>query len=163
MELTQDCLKSILNYNEETGVFTWIKPKKGRRKIAGGMRKDGYFRICINYKRYLSHRLAWLYYYGEFPKHQIDHIDQNPSNNAISNLRDIKSQNVNFPKAKNNTSGFTGVSYSKKDRVWVSKVQVKGHTHYLGSYNTVEEANEESIKFRLKNGFHINHGKEKVK
>ncbi|MDD0156969.1 HNH endonuclease signature motif containing protein, partial [Shigella flexneri] len=57
-------------------------------KVAGTI-SYGYNAINIDGVRYFAHRLAWLYVYGEWPKQEIDHIDRNRRNNAISNLRDV--------------------------------------------------------------------------
>ena len=87
--ITQEYLKSILHYNENTGIFTWIYKISDKITIgqkAGCLHHTGYNMIQINKKMYLSHRLAYLYYYGNLPK-MIDHIDRNRNNNKINNLR----------------------------------------------------------------------------
>ena len=35
------------------------------------------------------HRAVWALVHGSWPKYQIDHIDRDPSNNRIENLRDV--------------------------------------------------------------------------
>ena len=56
---------------------------------AGSPRKNGYIYILIEGRQLLAHRLAWHVMHGEWPAGHIDHIDGNPSNNAIANLRDV--------------------------------------------------------------------------
>lgn len=72
----------------------------------------------------------------------VDHIDRNPLNNRISNLRIVtKSQNLfNRPTQVNNTSGFKGVSFNYKNRKFISQIRVKGNLIYLGSFETGVEA-----------------------
>jgi hypothetical protein len=93
MTLTREQLKEALDYNPDTGLFTWKKlPKAAHRKkvgeIAGSHDEKGYIRIGINGTVYKSHRLAWLYVYGQWPSKIIDHVNGVNDDNRISNLRD---------------------------------------------------------------------------
>ena len=139
--LTQERLKELLHYDPDTGVFTWrvnLRRKNVKGTVAGGARRDGYGRIGIGGKRYLSHRLAWLYVYGVWPKNLIDHKDRNQRNNAISNLRDVthKENSENTT----DTSEHRGVSWCRGARRWQARIQHFGKQVYLGLFNTVEEA-----------------------
>lgn len=140
--LSQTELKSQLSYCADTGNFTWLVPKKGQsRKEAGYTRKDGYVKIVINQKRYLAHRLAWLYMYGE-PPQCIDHINCNPSDNRLCNLREatISQNGFNRPRQANNTSGYKGVYWNKGRSMWMARIYVKGKMVYLGVYKEIKEA-----------------------
>lgn len=93
--LSHEYLINILDYNKDTGVFTFKIPRGKKNTpfklgtIAGTKRPDGYLQLKINYKIYFLHRLAWFYTYKKWPINEIDHIDSNKSNNAINNLQDI--------------------------------------------------------------------------
>jgi len=144
--LTANELKEALDYDPSTGVFTWKKKRCGRGKlgkVAGVIRPDGYMEVCVYGATYKSHRLAWLYVHGEFPAHQIDHIDGNRANNRIENLRDLPKvlnmQNQRRPQ-KHNTSGFLGVSWQKNRRKWEARISVSNVQHFLGVHDTAEEA-----------------------
>jgi len=155
--LTQLKIKQHLHYTPKTGVF--IRLKTG--EVAGGARKDGYHRISIHNKRYYAHRLAWLYEYGYMPK-QIDHIDHNPSNNKISNLREAtqKENQKNMSKGKNNTSGVVGVGWHKKSKRWRAYICVDGSNISLGYFTLFHEAVNARKNAEVLYGFHENHGKD---
>lgn len=96
--LTQEKLKSILRYDSETGIFHWLQWRHGRRlSLEAGAYScvTGYISIYIEGKSYYAHRLAWLYIYGIWPTHQIDHDDRVRHHNWISNLLDrTQAQNM---------------------------------------------------------------------
>lgn len=132
--ITQRDLKEILGYDPETGIFIWKKQLAPRGKVgsvAGCPDKNGRcagrVSIRIHGKLYLAHRLAWFYVYGEWPK-LIDHIDGNPSNNRISNLRlATNAQNGwNSGPRSHNTSGFKGVRYDATRKKWSARLCVNG-------------------------------------
>lgn len=153
MSLTQARLKELLDYDPETGVFTWKARavtgkasawnKRFAGKVAGNINKpSGYVYIYVDSQNYSAHRLAWLYLYGEFPEKVIDHADTDRANNAASNLRlATNSQNLaNTGLRVDNTSGFKGVVLHKKrlhqNRPWQAVLNRKS----LGYYATAEEA-----------------------
>jgi hypothetical protein len=148
--ITQARLKEILKYTPETGIFIWAKtrPKCPIGKIAGNTRKDGYVTIRLDGSRYFAHRLAWLYIFGEFPPMEIDHIDRNPSNNSISNLRLAEpSQNqANRGAQKNNSSGFVGVRKSSSSGKWFAGTVWHGKYYHAGSFASKEQAAVAYIK-----------------
>jgi hypothetical protein len=136
--LTAEGLRELMEYDPETGIFTW---RAGMRsgKAAGGSRSDGYCYVNVG-RRYFVHRLAFLYVYGRWPADDVDHIDGNPSNNAIANLREAtRSQNHQNKRSRRNTSsGLKGVTW--QGRKWVARIKRDGRNDYLGSFKTAEEA-----------------------
>lgn len=131
---------SIFKYNPDTGIITY-KISRGCKAAgfeAGYLHRTGYIQIEVNGKAYLAHRLAWLLYWGSWPKENIDHINRVKTDNRICNLRDC-SQKVNTSNRglnKNNTSGYTGVSYNSSRSNWVAKYGTKT----IGYFSTPEEA-----------------------
>lgn len=156
-KLSQDYLKECLYYNPETGVFTWnnrpishfknqmyqdIWNLKYSNTESGYTNVAGYLSICINYKRYLAHRLAFLYVEGYIPENGIDHIDRNRLNNKWSNLREV-SQSCNLQNCnlrKNNTSGINGVSWHKNKNKWVSYIVINYETKHIGIFDNFNDA-----------------------
>ncbi len=149
--ISADRLREVLSYDPASGHFTWcFRPDmraqwngKYAGKIAGCDRGNGYVKIAIDDRSYHAHRLAWLYVYGCLPegKH-LDHIDGNPSNNSIGNLRPAsQSENMrNTGKAARNMSGFKGVSFHKQRGKWVVRAKDGTKNRYFGLFNSAEEA-----------------------
>ena len=144
-KLTAEYLRSILNYDPETGIFTRKVRTSSRAKVgdvAGSPRGDGYLLIMVCSRKYLAHRLAWLYMYGEWPKDQIDHINRNRSDNRIANLREVTNkQNLqNAGKYSHNTSGHPGVYWHKQGPKWRAQITHNYKDIHLGYFTTLEEA-----------------------
>lgn len=117
-------LRKLLHYNPDTGIWTWLSPPTGRHVV--GKRADfhydrGYARLRLvkvekSYLQCLSHRLAWFYMTGVWPPDEVDHKNNEPSDNRWNNLRlATRTQNVaNATRPSHNTSGLKGVSRIKK-------------------------------------------------
>ena len=152
--ITQEELQSKFNYDPDTGIFTrkytYSKFLKGSE--VGCKDSEGYLVISFTNKCYKAHRLAWLYVYGEFPKYNLDHINGNPSDNRILNLREAnESQNgFNRKLSKNNTSGYKGVTFSKKSNKWQAAVTVNKKLKYLGQFEDLEFAALVAKEARIK-------------
>lgn len=145
--VTADELREILSYCPDTGIFTWkIRPSKSVREgDAAGCREKRIGYCTIGYKGtvYKSHRLAWLYMTGEWPKGLIDHVNGVKDDNRFANLRVVdetgNSQNIRKPNRRNK-SGFMGVIFFQNK--WRANITHKGKTHWLGDFKTPEEAHE---------------------
>ena len=140
--MNADSLRAILNYDPDTGVFTWLADK-GRAyagDIAGSQRRDRYVIIGLNGKPYRAHRLAWMYVYGEFPQ-EIDHINGDPSDNRLINLRlATRAQNVaNTKKKKNSGNLLKGVTPARNS-CYRAQIRVQGKNTYLGTFATEQDA-----------------------
>jgi len=118
-----------------------IKPSP----VNGGYLHIGLYRNGKESK-FLLHRLLAITYIpnpNNFP--EVDHIDINPSNNNLSNLRWVsrKDNANNKGIAKNNKSGYQGVYYQKNRNKWVAQYNLNGKSK-MKRFNTIEEA----ISFR---------------
>lgn len=161
--ITQQELKELLSYNPETGEFTWKVNRSRLAKagqIAGCDDGTGYRAIHIKGKSWKAHRLVFIWHTGDYPK-CIDHINGNKSDNRWENLRPATrgQNNQNQSIRSDNTSGFKGVYYLKKNRKWAAQVTVDGKQKYLGLYQSEYEAGEVARKAREHyHGEYANHG-----
>lgn len=133
-------LMNVLRYDGNTGVIYWLK-RSGKAKagsVAGTAKRGGYIQISACGKSRYAHRLAWLFVYGAWPVGHIDHIDGNPSNNRIDNLRDVSAktnmENQRHAHASNKSSGLLGVSFDKQTGLWMAKISVGNCTKNLGRF-----------------------------
>ena len=150
--ITQERIKELLSYDPKTGVFINLTQRANNIKIgsiAGNKRSDGYIQIQLDKKSYRAHQLAWLYVYGELPEKSLDHINEKKDDNRVSNLRLAIEQenphNQSSPQT-NNTSGFRGVNWHKRDKKWRAQIKLKGKKICLGNFNTPEEAYEAYLR-----------------
>jgi hypothetical protein len=139
-DITYDRLKEALHYNPKTGVWTW-RVSTARRinvgDIAGHVSKtNGYRRIKIDGKLYLSIRLAFLYMEGYFPEHDVDHINRIRDDDRWANLREVSRQcNIRNAGVRcTNKSGVKGVHWDASRGKWVATVTVNYKDINLGRH-----------------------------
>lgn len=142
-----DRLRAVLDFDPLTGIFRWKASDRGRRitgEEAGAEMSIGYRIIGLDGQKYLAHRLAWYYVYNEWPPHQVDHINGVRDDNRIVNLRlATNAQNgKNTGLRSTNTSGYKGVSFSKRRGLWIAKIVENYKSHVLGYFRTAEQAAE---------------------
>ncbi len=144
MGMTQQYLKTILDYNLETGIFirksSYHKNRIG--KVAGGLMKNGYINITLYYKHYYAHRLAWFWVTGKWPKNQIDHINNKRDDNRWCNLREANQtqNNGNSLLSRKNTSGYRGISWCEARKKWQVGIHINNKRKALGRYKNLKDA-----------------------
>lgn len=87
--ITQERLKELVNYDPETGIFTWkMKRKKSRiGDVAGGLDNHGYIRLGLDWKMYPAHRLAFLYMTGTMPTKFVRYLNGDKTDVRWANLK----------------------------------------------------------------------------
>lgn len=149
--MNQDLLHELFEYRD--GELYW-KINKGRARIgmlASNKRPDGYARVGIDGKRYFAHRLIFLMQHGYLPEF-IDHIDGNPSNNQLDNLRAATHQQnlYNTKLSTRNNSGTKGIHWHKLSKKWRVILSIGGKKQHIGLFEDKELADLVSIEARDK-------------
>jgi len=142
--LTQARLKELLDYNPETGVFTWKRFMGGTAKagtVAGTTDSHGHIQIKVDRKLHLAHRLVFLYVAGTAPA-EVDHINRVRSDNRLANLRSVsRSENRhNTAPCKRNKSGVKGVFWIERLGKWQAYISTAGKRKVLGCYAQFDDA-----------------------
>jgi len=161
--LSVETARDILEYDCDTGLLRWrISPASNVSVGAiAGHNDSGYRKIRYKGRGYRAHRLAWLIYYGTWPRDQIDHINGVKDDNRIVNLREVDGSN-NMRNARiphTNFSGVIGVVWNKE--LWKWDVRItdnKGNRLYLGSYSLMVDAYKARKRAEKQYDYHANHG-----
>lgn len=142
--ITQERLQSLLHYDPETGLFTYLEDRKHKDagEIAGAINTNGYVVIPLDGKLFYAHRLAFVYMTGSLPENHVDHINHVRTDNRWINLRAVTQaeNNRNASIRKDNTSGYTGVSLSTRSQRWIAVCSIAGKRKQLGTFDTKEDA-----------------------
>lgn len=145
--LTQQALHLALDYDSTKGTFT---NRVRRARAAPGSlvgttsKTTGYVEITLHGRRYQAHRLAWLFTYGEWPLHDIDHLNGVRHDNRLCNLRSAtRSENtLNRHAPSASSAGMLGVCFRKnrKSSPWWAQIQSGGRRVWSGYFSTAEAA-----------------------
>ena len=148
--MTQELVQELFDY--KNGELYWKKKLSFRKNVGtkvGHVSKKGYCTTCVNYQHYYIHRLVFLMFKGYLPK-QVDHINGNPSDNRIENLREATpQQNAWNKKKKSNTkSGIKGIYWHLSKQKWHARIGVNYKHIHVGYYDDLVEAEKAVIEKR---------------
>jgi hypothetical protein len=149
--ITYERAAELLEYNPDTGDLVWKEGCKQMGATDGKSAGCVYYRvkggpkgirISIDRRRQYAHRIAWLLHHKTLPTMQIDHINGNPCDNRMCNLRlaTVSQNAMNRGLQKNNSSGFKGVNYYSKRNKWNARIKANKKYYHLGYFDTAEEA-----------------------
>jgi hypothetical protein len=177
--VTIELLRELISYDAHTGALTWLQRREDhfasdQRRACGrwnsryangpaltAVEAAGYLHGDMMGKRYKAHRVAWALYHGEWPAEFIDHINGDPADNRIENLRvvsqQINAQNQKLGKA--NKSGVIGVCWSPLHGKWSAQIKTNRVKHHLGLFDHLEDAAAVRKAAERRFGFHPNHGR----
>jgi len=160
--ISQTELKHLFHYDREgylirrftTGNLSQVG------MIAGSVNKHGYRYIVRKGKKYLAHRLIFMYHHGYVPE-VLDHINGDRDDSRIENLRPCSRSQNNFNESlrPNNTSGVKGVNWCNSDKKWIARIQLNNKVIYLGRFDSLEKAKAKVVEARAQHhGRFANHG-----
>jgi hypothetical protein len=167
-------LRQLLDYDQKSGILTWKnRPKMHQNgmtsghlasingKIAGSALRSGHIILSFNGGKYLAHRIAWAISHDVQDFDEIDHINGDPSDNRLENLRCVQhSENQkNLKRRSDNTSGVVGVGLHSQTGSWRAYINFAGKRHHIGLFATKDEAINARLAVQKDVGFHINHGR----
>ena len=144
-QITQEYLKSILDYVPSTGEWRWRyregldeRPNARDAGKPAGTVQNGYTLIMIDGVQHRSHRLAFIYMLGREAAGDVDHIDTDRTNGRWSNLREAtRSQNhANKRRRFDCASGIKGVRFHKQSGKWQARLCDK----HIGLFETKKGA-----------------------
>jgi hypothetical protein len=137
-ELTQASLNEWFDYDGVT--LSW-KDKSRETKIC--FNAAGYPIIRFAKNARLIHRLVYLMWHGNLPK-ELDHINNDKTYYAISNLREATSSEnkANKGAEKQNRSGYKGVCWDTKFQRWLVRVTKQGKVYRAVNFKSAEDAHE---------------------
>jgi HNH endonuclease len=176
IELTQEIVRELLDYNSDTGSLTWRwrgrhlfendyawkmwNTRFAEKPALSTPMSNGYLHGTIFGKRYTAHRIIFLWVNGRWPDFEIDHENHSRSNNKLSNLVDkthLKNgQNMSLSRA--NKSGRTWV-FQEPNGKFRASFYANGSEEFLGYHFHFEDACAVREAAERKYRFHANHWK----
>lgn len=154
--LTKERLEELLDYNPTTGLFTWKVNKKSAKKgdICGEGTSQPYIEIHIDGRKYLAHRLAFLFQEGVFPPSVVDHINGDGRDNRFANLRlaTVAQNSMNKRGSKTSSTGVKNVSFRKDRGKYAVTIEVSGKCKSFGHHESLELA--ELVAFYARESLH---------
>lgn len=151
-------LETLFDVNLDTGKVTWrVHRNSHGGKIAPGVEAGwaaghGYRAVTVDQQDLKIHQLVWLFATSVWPTYDIDHINGDRADNRLCNLRAVtRAQNLqnHHGLRPDNTSGVKGVYLDKRRQKWCAQLSANRKHHFLGQFDTIEEAAEAYRKARL--------------
>jgi len=162
--ITQEQVKALFDYQEDGNLVRKVKTSNRVKvgEVVGWMTAKRYKAVHIDGKPEYIHRLIFLYHHGYIPE-CIDHIDNDPLNNRIENLRaaSFGENMLNIRGFVGSKSGVKGVTWSESSKKWMVMCRVNKKPKYIGVYEDLELA--ELVAMEARNKYHGQFANHKMK
>lgn len=177
MKATPEILREFLRYDAETGKLFWRERDQkwfpnfrmcrvwngqhaGREAFTTNTHRGGYLTGSVFNRPLSAHRVAWAIQTGAWPSAHIDHINGDPADNRICNLRAATNDENrrNMARPRNNASGVAGVSWDKAREKWAAQIGQQ-RKRFLGRFDHKQDAIAARKKAEGEIGYHANHGR----
>lgn len=168
-----ETLRKLLRYDPETGKLFWRhrnveffkdgKYSASRACLVWNARHEGaealtavkdggYLHGNIFRQRHRAHRVIWAMQVGEWPHLEIDHINGNPSDNRMENLRLATGaeNSRNQKMLASNTSGHKNVSYIKRKGKWLARLNIGGGKIWQREFADKQDAAQAAAEARVR-------------
>ena len=153
--ITQEQVKAFFDYREDGNLIRKVKTSNRVKvgEVVGWITAKRYKAVHIEGKPEYIHRLVFLYHHGYMPE-CIDHIDNDPLNNRIENLRaaSLGQNMLNIRGFVGSKSGVKGVAWSRSSKKWTVMCRVNKKSKYIGVYEDLELA--ELVAIEARNKYH---------
>ena len=138
-------VKEAFDYDEVTGLLIWRIPTSNRARVGArvGNLHNGYLATQFDGRRYMVHRLVWIFVYGRAPNGFLDHVNGLRSDNRICNLREASPrQNAwNVRPHFDNQFGAKGLNFHPgRKKPWQARICKDGRTRSLGYFSEKQDA-----------------------
>jgi hypothetical protein len=142
-----DHLRAVFRYEPRTGLLYWRRRKDASKawnarfagRLAGCQHRFCVLVKLVGYGSLLAHRVIWKMVYGDEPE-EIDHIDRDPCNNRLSNLRRATRRQNMWNVRGNGRSGYKGVSLHRPTGRWRARIKVNGKEICIGYFTDPKAA-----------------------
>lgn len=167
-------LRQLLRYEPETGHLywrerpiemfpaewlcrSWNSQHAGNRALT--QTRHGYNKGKILNTDYFAHRIIWKMVHGHDPVGEIDHINGDPFDNRLENLRDVSPMENSRNRRPATASGILGVSWNTLSKKWRARVNGDARESIeLGHFVCFGEAVKVRKEALRRYGYHENHG-----
>lgn len=178
-----DDLRNRVIYNPESGAIKWlprpasdfqptpretaeVRCQQWNSRCAGKpafatKNKAGYLVGHFRAKLLSAHRVVFAIQTGRWPT-IVDHINGDRTDNSWHNLRETTPAGnlMNCAPRSDSSTGRTGVKPNRRTgRGYIANIKTGGKLHYLGTFDTFQEASAARLAAERLLGFSARHGK----